>query len=122
MPSLLVIDDEESILHAFRRVFQRADITLLTAILSVTTAAVLGAFALAFGLGARTAVSNIIGAHYLRQTFETGHVVRFGAVEGTVTAITSTAVVLRIPEGQVIIPAKQFSESISVLVTGGAAR
>jgi small-conductance mechanosensitive channel len=98
------------------------DITLLTAILSVTIAAVLGAFALAFGLGARTTVGNIIGAHYLRQTFESGHVVRFGAIEGTVVAITSTAVVIRVPEGRVIVPAKQFSEQISVLVTGGAAR
>lgn len=31
MPSLLVIDDEDSILHAFRRAFQGGDITLLTA-------------------------------------------------------------------------------------------
>jgi small-conductance mechanosensitive channel len=98
------------------------DITLLTAILSVTVAAVLGAFALAFGLGARTAIGNIIGAHYLRQTFESGHVVRFGGIEGTVVAITSTAVVIRVPEGRVIVPAKQFSEQISVLVTGGATR
>ena len=98
------------------------DITLLTAILSVTLAAVLGAFALAFGLGARTAVSNIIGAHYLRQTFQAGHTVRFGAIEGTVAAITSTAVVIRVPDGQVVVPAKQFSESVSMLVTGGGAR
>ena len=98
------------------------DITLLTAILSVTVAAVLGAFALAFGLGARTAVSNIIGAHYLRQTFKAGHTVRFGAIEGTVAAITSTAVVIRVPDGQVVVPAKQFSESVSMLVTGGGAR
>jgi two-component system, NtrC family, nitrogen regulation response regulator GlnG len=31
MPSLLVIDDEPAILHAFRRAFDRADVTLLTA-------------------------------------------------------------------------------------------
>lgn len=98
------------------------DITLLTAILSVTVAAVLGAFALAFGLGARTAVSNIIGAHYLRQTFQAGHTVRFGAIEGTVAAITSTAVVIRVPDGQVVVPAKQFSERVSMLVTGEGAR
>jgi small-conductance mechanosensitive channel len=98
------------------------DITLLTAILSVTVAAVLGAFALAFGLGARTAVSNIIGAHYLRQTFQAGHTVRFGTIEGTVAAITATSVVVQVPDGQVVIPAKQFSESVSMLVTGGGAR
>lgn len=31
MPSLLVIDDEDSILHAFRRAFQGTDVTVLTA-------------------------------------------------------------------------------------------
>jgi small-conductance mechanosensitive channel len=98
------------------------DITLLTAILSVTLLAVLGAFALAFGLGARDAVSNIIGAHYVRQTFDVGQRVRIGDTEGTLSAITSTAVVLQTPAGQVVIPAKLFSETVSVLVTPGGGR
>ena len=93
------------------------DITLLTAILSVTLLAVLGAFSLAFGLGAREAVSNIIGAHYVRQTFEIGRQVRIGEVEGTIAAITATSVIVQAPGGQVVIPAKLFNESISVLVT-----
>ncbi len=92
------------------------DITLVTAILSVALAAVLGGFALAFGVGARTAVSNIIGAHYLRQTYEIGHRVRFGDVEGTIDAITPVAVVLRVREGRLSIPAKAFSESHSMLL------
>ena len=98
------------------------DITLLTAILSVTLLAVLGAFSLAFGLGARTAVSNIIGAHYLRQTFQAGQQVRFGDVEGTIAAITATTVVVRVPGGEMVIPARQFSEAASMLVTSGGAR
>jgi small-conductance mechanosensitive channel len=98
------------------------DITLLTAVLSVTLLAVLGAFALAFGLGARAAMSNIIGAHYQRQTFEAGQQVRFGDVEGTIAAITATAVVVRVPEGQIVIPAKHFSETPSMLFTPGASR
>lgn len=92
------------------------DITLVTAIISVGLAAVLGGFALAFGVGARTAVSNIIGAHYLRQTYEVGHRVRFGDVEGTIDAITPVAVIVRVREGRVSIPAKAFSESHSVLL------
>ena len=31
MPSLLVVDDEAAILHAFRRAFSQPDITVLTA-------------------------------------------------------------------------------------------
>ena len=95
------------------------DITLLTAILSVTLLTVLGAFSLAFGLGARGAVSNIIGAHYVRQTFEVGQRVRIGDIEGTIAAITSTAVIMQAPGGQVVVPARLFSETTSMLVSGG---
>ena len=98
------------------------DITLLTAILSVTLLAVLGAFSLAFGLGAREAVSNIIGAHYVRQNFEVGRDVRIGNVEGTIAAITATSVIVQSAEGQVVIPAKLFNETIAMLVTPGGTR
>lgn len=92
------------------------DIALLTAIFSVTLAAFLGGFALAFGLGARTAISNIIGGHYLRQTFEAGQTVRIGGVEGTINEVTATTVILDVPEGRVIVPAKQFGEMTSTLI------
>lgn len=92
------------------------DIALLTSIFSVALAALLGGFALAFGLGARTAISNIIGSHYLRQTFEVGQTVRIGGIEGTVAELSATAVILDVPEGRVIIPAKQFGEMPSSLL------
>ena len=97
------------------------DITLLTAIFSVALAALLGGFALAFGLGARTAISNIIGSHYVRQTFEVGQTVRVGGVEGTITALTPTAVVISVPDGRMVVPAKQFDEMPSMLVVRGGA-
>jgi small-conductance mechanosensitive channel len=98
------------------------DITLLTVLLAVILAAVLGAFALAFGLGARTMMSNIIGAHYLRKTFEAGQRVRVGPIEGVVTAITATAMVVRVADGEVVIPARQFSEQAAMVVTREEAR
>jgi hypothetical protein len=92
------------------------DITLLTAIFSVALAAMLGGFAIAFGLGARTAVSNIIGSHYLRQTFEVGQTVRIGEVEGVIAELTATAVILDVPGGRMIVPAKEFGEVPSLLL------
>lgn len=92
------------------------DTALLTVILSVGVAAIFGGFALAFGLGARTAVSNIIGSHYVRQTFEIGQTARIGDIEGTIVELTPTAVVLEVPAGRVIVPAKQFVEMPAVLV------
>lgn len=98
------------------------DITLLTAVLSVVLLTVLGAFALAFGLGARDAVSNIIGAHYVRQTFAIGRQVRVAGIEGTIAAITPTSVIVQSTDGQVVIPAKVFNEMMAVLVTSGGTR
>ena len=95
------------------------DITLLTAVFSVAFAALLGSFAIAFGLGARTAMSNIIGSHYMRQTFEVGQMVRVGGIEGTIAELTATTVILEVPEGRMIVPAKQFGELPSMLVVRG---
>ena len=95
------------------------DITLLTAVLSVALLAVLGGFALAFGLGARTAIANIIGSHYLRQSFEVGQTVRVAGIEGTIAALTATAVVIDGPDGRTVVPAKLFGEApASLIVTG----
>jgi len=92
------------------------DTRILTAFFSVALAALLGGFALAFGLGARTAISNIIGSHYLRKSFEVGQSVRSGGVEGTIVELTATAVILEVPEGRVSIPAKQFAEVPTTLL------
>lgn len=92
------------------------DIGLLTALFSVAVAALLGGFALAFGLGARTAVGNIIGSHYVRQTFEIGQTARIGGIEGKIVELTATAVVLEVPEGRAIVPAGQFGEMPSTLL------
>jgi hypothetical protein len=97
------------------------DITLVTVVLSVVLAAVLGGFAIAFGLGARTAISNIIGSHYLRQTFDVGQRIRLGNIEGTITALTATAVIVQVPDGRMVVPAKRFGEMASLLVIKGGA-
>lgn len=95
------------------------DVTVITVTLAVVLGALLGAGALAFGLGARTAVSNIIGSHYLRQIVRTGQTVRLGGVEGRVIAITATAVIIDGADGRVIVPAKRFSEATSILLEAG---
>lgn len=89
----------------------------LTLTITVVIAALIGGAALAFGLGSRTTVSNIISAHYLRQIYRVGQTVRIGEVHGRIAEITPTAVILDGPEGRVLVPAKDFSEVTSVLVT-----
>jgi small-conductance mechanosensitive channel len=88
----------------------------LTATITIVISSVVGAAALAFGLGAKTAVSNIIASHYLRQIYRTGHLVKVGEVQGKITEITNTVVILESPHGRLAVPAKEFSESVSILL------
>ena len=69
------------------------------------------------GLGARTAVSNIIASHYVAQAYRVGQTVRVAGVEGRIVETTPTAVFVAGPEGRVMIPAKTFAENASTLVT-----
>jgi small-conductance mechanosensitive channel len=91
----------------------------LTLSITIVIAALIGGAALAFGLGSRTTVSNIIAAHYLRQSYRVGYTVKIGPVQGRIVEITPTAVILEGTEGRVMVPAKDFSEVTSVLVTKG---
>jgi len=90
----------------------------LTATITVVIASLVGAAALAFGLGARTAVSNIIASHYLRQIYRVGHSIRIGEAQGRISEITNTAVIVENANDRLVVPAKEFSERISVLQGG----
>jgi small-conductance mechanosensitive channel len=96
------------------------DSTFLVILLSTVLATSLGGAAIAFGLGSRTAVSNIIGSHYLRKTCKAGQQVKIEGIEGRILEITPTMVILATYNGRVLIPAKKFSEEISLLGTGEA--
>lgn len=92
------------------------DITTLTAlIVTVVGIGLLGA-ALAFGLGARTEVGNILAAHYLQKSFRVGNRVRIAGEQGEIVQITPTAVILATDDGRAVIPARLFSEQASILI------
>jgi len=82
-------------------------------------AATLGGAALAFGLGARAVVGNLLAAHYVQGAYRVGQTVRIGDVQGRILEINNSAVIIDVPEGRVHVPAKRFSEEVSMLVTEG---
>lgn len=97
------------------------DVTFITTMLGVSTAALLTGFALAFGLGARTLVSNLIAAHYVRELIEPGQTIRIGEWEGTVLELSATTIILNTAVGRTSIPAKMYHEhAVSVLVPDSA--
>jgi small-conductance mechanosensitive channel len=89
----------------------------LTLTITIVIAALIGGAALAFGLGSRTTVSNIIAAHYLRQVYRVGDDVKIGAVHGKIVEIRPTCVILEGLDSRVLVPAKDFSETASMLIT-----
>jgi len=90
------------------------DNTLLVALVVTLFGVALGAIALAFALGARTTVSNILAAHSLAQTYSSGDLIRIGSLEGRILQIARTHVVLETSEGTATVPARQFSEQVAV--------
>jgi small-conductance mechanosensitive channel len=94
------------------------DSTFLMVALPVLLGALLGGAALAFGLGSRTAVSNIIASHQLTRLHEVGQRVRIAGLEGRIEQVTPTAVVLDAADGRIVIPAKLFSEEVAVILAG----
>ncbi len=93
------------------------DTSFITIMLGVSTATLLAGFALAFGFGAKTLVSNLVAAHYLKDLVEPGQRVRIGDCEGRVLDLSATVVILETEEGRTSIPAKLFHEqAMSVIL------
>jgi len=91
------------------------DTALLNNTIVILLAGLIGGAALSFGLGSRTAVANLIAAHYLGSVVRVGMTVKIGETQGTVVAVTPISVVLETKAGRMIIPASQFSEATTVI-------
>lgn len=92
------------------------DIMFLTVMVAILMATMLGGIALAFGLGARTHVSNIIAANQLKKVYQVGDRVRMGDIEGLVVDITVARMTIETDSGSVNIPAKLFDEQVVMLI------
>ncbi|NQV44751.1 MAG: mechanosensitive ion channel [Rhodospirillales bacterium] len=92
------------------------DITLLITVMAVVTGALLGGLAIAFSLGSRTFVSNLIGARYLSKDYRVGERIRIGQIEGVILEFTNVSMVVETPEGRTTVPAKMFGEEASSLI------
>ncbi|WP_112379172.1 mechanosensitive ion channel family protein [Flagellimonas maritima] len=93
------------------------EISFLVNIIDIVLAALLFGAALAFGLGARTSISNILASFYVRKRYKEGDEVQIGEIKGTIVKIDATSVILDSEIGQATVPAKNFNETKSFLIT-----
>ena len=91
------------------------DTSLLNQIIVLVAAGLIAGAALSFGFGSRSAVGNLIAAHYLHPIIRIGEQIQVGPHFGTVTSVTPMVVVLETERGRVVVPAAQFTEVTSVI-------
>jgi hypothetical protein len=95
------------------------DVAFLTMTAGIVLGSMLGGLALAFGLGARVHVSNIIAANQLRPIYQVGDKVRVGDIEGRIIEITISRLIIETETGIVDVPAKLFDEQITAITEKG---
>ena len=93
------------------------NVDFITNVLVVTLGAFLGGAALAFGIGARTLVANIIGGQHVRKHCRVGEQMQLGGYEGKVVEVTQTSIILDTKLGRTVIPAKHFQEQVSSFIS-----
>lgn len=93
------------------------DITFFTTTFIVFSAVLLFGVALAFGMGAREYVANLIGAQVSRRHFQAGQWIRLGDIEGHLLEITQTALVLDTEGGRLVIPASLMQQGVGKILT-----
>ncbi len=98
------------------------DVSFVTTMIAVVLGVVMAGFSLAFGLGARQLVSNLIAADSVQRQFRVGHRARIDGLEGEILELTSTSVVISTAEGRAIVPASRFAEATTVIVMPGPDR
>jgi Mechanosensitive ion channel, conserved TM helix len=92
------------------------DVTFVTTMIAVVLGVVLAGFSLAFGLGARRLVANLVAAGSLQGQFAVGQRARIGGIEGEITEFTPTGVFIASAEGRIHVPASRFNDELVELL------
>ena len=89
------------------------NIHFFTQFFIVTSAILLFGFSLAFGLGAKDLIGNIIGSQQAQKIIRIGDEIAIDDIEGVVIEISSTALILETEAGRTTLPAHWFSNKMT---------
>lgn len=90
------------------------DVSFITTVTAIALAAIFGSIGLAFGLGARNHVSNLVTMQQLRKIFKVGDEIRLEQIDGRILEFTQTMVILETRDGNACVPAALFMEKIAI--------
>jgi hypothetical protein len=87
------------------------DTQIITNNLTIILGAFLAAVAIAFGLGSKDVVGDLLRAFYTRKNFEVGQIIHFKNIKGTIEAIDNITMSVKTEKGRVILPIKDVVEN-----------
>jgi len=93
------------------------DVALLVALAVVCVAAALTGLAVAFALGARSHVSNLIGVRAASRHMSAGVRIRIQDIEGEILEITPTQIALNTDQGKTLVPGKFIDDHVVTIVS-----
>ncbi len=93
------------------------EVTFLITLLTVVAGTVLVGFSIAFGLGARAHVSNLVAARTAQTVLKAGMNIRIHEVEGTVLEVSTTHIIMDTETGHTLIPANMLDENMVEILT-----
>jgi small-conductance mechanosensitive channel len=93
------------------------NLSFLTTLIAVVLGGFLLTAAIAFGLGSRHMINNIIAGHFTGKIYQVGHRVEIDGTRGTILKIEAGFIIIETQEGEVSIPASDFLEKQSKKLT-----
>ena len=87
------------------------DTTIVTNNITIILGAFLLTFALAFGLGSKDVITNLLFTFYARKNYTVGEHIKVNGNEGEIIAIDNISLTLKTASGKVVIPILQIIES-----------
>ena len=88
------------------------DLTPLTNSLTNIITIFVAGLALAFGMGARDVVRNILAGYYAREHFSIGDQVQIDGKSSTLDAIGTVSAEITLPDGRIVIPNSNLTDKM----------
>lgn len=87
------------------------DTSIITNNITILFGALLFTFTLAFGLGSKSIIQNLLFTFYSRKNYTIGDTIKYKNTEGAVIAIDNISLTIKTPNGKLIIPIKDIIET-----------
>jgi hypothetical protein len=87
------------------------DTDIITNNLTLILGAFLATFAIAFGLGSKEIIADLLKSFYARKNFVIGQKIKFKNVSGTIESIDNIAMIIKTEKGKTVLPIKDIIEN-----------